>query len=147
MNLLLRYWLSLTGVDPDRDVETVVVPPEQVVPALAGGQIAGFCAAAPWGLAAELEQVGCVLLGSWDIWPFHPEKCLAVRDEWAPPIPKTLTRMLRVLMRAQVICDRPEEAAAGMEDLYGARIIRNIAVPQTGLSEIELAVTEPGSSP
>ena len=23
-NLLLRYWLALTGVDPDRDIETVV---------------------------------------------------------------------------------------------------------------------------
>ena len=34
-NLLLRYWLALTGVDPDRDIETVVVPPEQVVGALA----------------------------------------------------------------------------------------------------------------
>ena len=53
-NLLLRYWLSLTGVDPDRDIETVVVPPEQVVAALASGQIAGFCAGAPWGVAAEL---------------------------------------------------------------------------------------------
>ena len=47
-NLLLRYWLSLTGVDPDRQIETVVVPPEQVVTALASGQIAGFCAGAPW---------------------------------------------------------------------------------------------------
>ena len=82
-NLLLRYWLALTGVDPDRDIETVVVPPEQVVAALANGQIAGFCAGAPWGMAAELAGVGNVLLGTSDIWPFHPEKCLAVRDDWA----------------------------------------------------------------
>ena len=109
-NLLLRYWLALTGVDPDRDIETVVVPPEQVVPALAGGQIDGFCAGAPWGVAAEMERAGSVLLGTSDIWPFHPEKCLAVRQEWALAEPEALTRLLRVLMRAQVICDRGEEA-------------------------------------
>ena len=109
-NLLLRYWLALTGVDPDHDIETVVVPPEQVVPALAGGQIAGFCAGAPWGVTAEMAGAGSVLLGTSDIWPFHPEKCLAVREEWATANPETLTRLLRALMRAQVICDKPELA-------------------------------------
>jgi NitT/TauT family transport system ATP-binding protein/nitrate/nitrite transport system substrate-binding protein len=109
-NLLLRYWLALTGGDPDRDIETVVVPPEQVVAALANGQIAGFCAGAPWGMTAELAGTGKVLLGTSDIWPFHPEKCLAVRDDWAAANPDALTRLLRALMRAQVVCDQPEAA-------------------------------------
>ena len=119
-NLLLRYWLSLTGVDPDRDIETVVVPPEQVVPALASGQISGFCAGAPWGVSAELAGAGSVLLGTSDIWPFHPEKCLAVRDDWAAANPESLTRLLRALMRAQVICDQPEEADAVVAALVNA---------------------------
>jgi NitT/TauT family transport system ATP-binding protein/nitrate/nitrite transport system substrate-binding protein len=109
-NLLLRYWLALTGIDPDRDIETVVVPPEQAVSALAGGLIDGFCAGAPWGTTAELSGVGSVLLGTSDIWPFHPEKCLGVREEWAAANPEPLTRLLRALMRAQVICDQPEAA-------------------------------------
>jgi ABC-type nitrate/sulfonate/bicarbonate transport system substrate-binding protein len=129
-NLLLRYWLSLTGVDPDRDIETVVVPPEQVVPALANGQIAGFCAGAPWGVAAELEQVGSVLLGTSDIWPFHPEKCLAVRRDWAAANPDASTRMLRAVMRAQVICDQPEEAEhvlTALTDIEGLALPREAA--------------------
>ena len=109
-NLLLRYWLALTGVDPDRDIETVVVPPELVVEALANGQIDGFCAGAPWGTAARLSGAGEVLLGTSDIWPFHPEKCLAVRAGWAAAHPEALTRLLRALMRAQVLCDQPGEA-------------------------------------
>jgi NitT/TauT family transport system ATP-binding protein/nitrate/nitrite transport system substrate-binding protein len=109
-NLLLRYWLALTGIDPDHDIETVVVPPEHVVAALANGQIAGFCAGAPWGMQAELAGVGKVLLGTSDIWPFHPEKCLAVRDGWAGANPDALTRLLRALMRAQAVCDQPEAA-------------------------------------
>jgi two-component system, oxyanion-binding sensor len=109
-NLLLRYWLALTGVDPDRDIETVVVPPEQVVATLASGRIAGFCAGAPWGSTAEMSGAGSVLLGTSDIWPFHPEKCLAVRQDWADSNPAATTRLLRALMRAQVVCDQPEAA-------------------------------------
>jgi NitT/TauT family transport system ATP-binding protein/nitrate/nitrite transport system substrate-binding protein len=129
-NLLLRYWLALTGVDPDRDIETVVVPPEQVVAALASGQIAGFCAGAPWGVAAEMAGAGSVLLGTSDIWPFHPEKCLAVREEWARDNPDALTRLLRALMRAQVICDRPEAAdsvVAALADADGLALPREAA--------------------
>ena len=111
-NLLLRYWLALSGIDADGDIETVIVPPEQMVPALARGDIVGFCAGAPWGTVAELERVGTVLLGTSDIWPFHPEKCLAVRDDWVTANPEALTRLLRGLMRAQWICDQPEEAEA-----------------------------------
>jgi NitT/TauT family transport system ATP-binding protein/nitrate/nitrite transport system substrate-binding protein len=129
-NLLLRYWLSMTGVDPDRDIETVVVPPEQVVRALADGQIAGFCAGAPWGVAAELAGVGTVLVGTSYIWPFHPEKCLAVRQEWAAANPGTLTRLLRALIRAQITCDRPEEADGvvdALADIEGLALPRDAA--------------------
>jgi NitT/TauT family transport system ATP-binding protein/nitrate/nitrite transport system substrate-binding protein len=129
-NLLLRYWLALTGVDPDRDIETVVVPPEQVVSALASGQIAGFCAGAPWGMTAEMAGAGSVLLGTSDIWPFHPEKCLAVRDDWATANPEALTRMLRALMRTQAVCDQPESAddvVSALADEAGLALPRDAA--------------------
>ena len=63
-NLLLRYWLASGGADPDRDIETVVIPPENVVEALAAGSIAGFCAGAPWGDVAERQQAGRILIGT-----------------------------------------------------------------------------------
>jgi ABC-type nitrate/sulfonate/bicarbonate transport system substrate-binding protein len=110
-NLLLRYWLASGGADPDRDIETVVIPPEDVVDALAAGNIAGFCAGAPWGDVAEARQAGRILLGTSVIWPFHPEKCLCVGEAWAEANPDLLHRLLRAVLRAQVRCDLPEEAA------------------------------------
>src|SRR3954451_13616505 len=86
-NLLLRYWLASGGVDPDRDIETVVIPPEDVVAALAAGTISGFCAGAPWGNVAERENAGQILIGTSVIWPFHPEKCLCVSEAWADANP------------------------------------------------------------
>jgi ABC-type nitrate/sulfonate/bicarbonate transport system substrate-binding protein len=110
-NLLLRYWLASGGVDPDRDIETVVIPPEDVVDALAAGSIAGFCAGAPWGDVAEARQAGRILIGTSVIWPFHPEKCLCVGQLWADANPDLLHQLLRAVLRAQVRCDLPEEAA------------------------------------
>lgn len=111
-NLLLRYWLAASGVDPDRDIETVVVPPEDVVSALAAGRIAGFCAGAPWGDVAAARGAGQVLLGTSSIWPHHPEKCLAVGSAWAEAQPEALVHLLRAVLQAQILCDRPEEAPA-----------------------------------
>lgn len=109
-NILLRYWLASGGVDPDRDVETVVVPPENVVAALAAGSITGFCAGAPWGEVAEREGAGRILIGTSVIWPFHPEKCLCVGEAWAVANPELLHHLLRGVLRAQIRCDVADEA-------------------------------------
>ena len=49
-------------------------------------------------------------MGLSEIWPFHPEKCLAVRADWACEQPEALIRLMRALIQAQVICDLPAEA-------------------------------------
>jgi two-component system, oxyanion-binding sensor len=109
-NLLLRYWLASGGVEPDRDIETVVVPPEDVVDALAAGRISGFCAGAPWGDVAEERKAGRIVIGTSVIWPFHPEKCLCVGEAWAEANPDFLHSLLRAVLQAQRRCDRLEEA-------------------------------------
>jgi NitT/TauT family transport system ATP-binding protein/nitrate/nitrite transport system substrate-binding protein len=111
-NLLLRYWLASSGIDPDGDVEIVVIPPETVGRALAEGRIAGFCAGAPWGDVAEQERTGRILIGTSSIWPFHPEKCLCVAESWAGRHPGLLGRLLRAILHAQVRCDGAENAPA-----------------------------------
>ncbi|MDE2201022.1 MAG: ABC transporter substrate-binding protein [Rhodospirillales bacterium] len=111
-NLLLRYWLAASGADPDRAIETVIVPPAQVVEALAEGRIAGFCAGAPWGDVAAAGGAGAVLFGTSAIWAGHPEKCLAVSEDWIGRHPAALTKLLRAVLHAQRLCDDPAEAPA-----------------------------------
>jgi ABC-type nitrate/sulfonate/bicarbonate transport system substrate-binding protein len=124
-NLLLRYWLASGGVDPERDIEIVVIPPENVVEALAAGSIAGFCAGAPWGDVAERQGAGRVLIGTSAIWPFHPEKCVCAAEAWADANPELLHHLLRAVLRAQIRCDLPEQAAmiaALLADPAGLRL-------------------------
>lgn len=111
-NLLLRHWLASAGIDPDRDLEIVVIPPERVVSELAAGHIAGFCAGAPWGDLAEETGAGRILLGSSAIQPRHAEKCLGLRADWAADQPGAVAALLRALQAAQRLCDLPERAAA-----------------------------------
>ena len=111
-NLLLRHWLASAGIDPDRDLEIVVIPPERVVAELTAGHIAGFCAGAPWGDLAEQTGAGRILLGSSAIRPRHPEKCLALAADWAARESAAAAALLRALRAAQQLCDRPERASA-----------------------------------
>ncbi len=90
-NYLLRHWLALGGLDPDRDLTLAVVPPARAVRALADGKVDGFCAGEPWGSHAAALGAGRVALATGDIWPDHPEKVLAFREGLPRPAAVALT--------------------------------------------------------
>jgi NitT/TauT family transport system ATP-binding protein/nitrate/nitrite transport system substrate-binding protein len=125
-NLLLRHWLAEAGIDSDRHLEIVVVPPGQVVNELAAGRIAGFCAGAPWGEAAADRGAGRVLLGSSAIRPDHAEKCLTMVASWAASRPETAAALMRALHRAQSLCDDAARAPA-----LAALLADRLSLPET----------------
>jgi len=110
-NLLLRYWLATAGIEAGRDVKLIVVPPARAVEALTSGQIAGFCAGAPWGEVARRAGAGASVATSRDIWQHAPEKAFAVRASWAKEKPDLLAGAMRALLRAAKFCDAPENAS------------------------------------
>jgi NitT/TauT family transport system ATP-binding protein/nitrate/nitrite transport system substrate-binding protein len=110
-NLLLRYWLATAGLQAGRDVRLSVIPPARAVEALKSGQIAGFCAGAPWGEIAARSGTGINMACSDDIWRAAPEKAFAVRERWAQEHPEALKGAVRALVRAGQFCDAPENAS------------------------------------
>src|SRR5262245_5257431 len=42
-DLWIRYWLAAGGIDPDKDVSTIVVPPPQMVANMKVGNMDAFC--------------------------------------------------------------------------------------------------------
>jgi hypothetical protein len=70
-------------------------PPAHAVETLTSGQIAGFCAGAPWGEVARRAGVGVTIATSRDIWQNAPEKALAVRMRWAEERPEALAGAIR----------------------------------------------------
>lgn len=104
-NYELRYWLAAGGIDPDRDVKLVVVPPPMTSDALSAGAIDGFCVGAPWNMVAVERGVGRIVAVKEDIWPSSPEKVIGTRPEWAAQNPETLSRLIVALDRAALWCD------------------------------------------
>lgn len=110
-NLLLRYWLATAGLEVGREIRLSVVPPARAVEALRSGQVAGFCAGAPWGEIAAREGAGETVATSDDIWRNAPEKAFAVRARWAEDHPEAIKSVVRALARAGQFCDAPENAS------------------------------------
>jgi two-component system, oxyanion-binding sensor len=110
----LRYWMGAAGIDPDRDVRLLVVPPPQMVSQLKAGNIDGFCVGEPWNQAAVAQGLGRVLITSYELWNNGPEKVFGVNQEWAEQYPNTHRAVLMALLEAARWLDahenRPEVA-------------------------------------
>jgi len=104
-NLLLRYWLASGEIDPDNDVNLVVIPPSQMVHNLKAGNIDGYCVGEPWNSHAVQENLGFVIATDLDIWAGHPEKVLGMREDWVAQYPENHIALVRALLRACEYCD------------------------------------------
>lgn len=111
-NYLLRYWLSSSGIDPDRDVRLVVVPPPRMVEHLLDGAIDGYCVGAPWGQRAVDLGVGRVAISTHEIWNCHPEKVFGTTRSWAERHPNTHQALVMALIEAGRWLDEPANRSA-----------------------------------
>jgi nitrate/nitrite transport system substrate-binding protein len=44
----MRYWLGAGGIDPDKDLSLITIPPPQMVANTKVGKMDGFCVGEPW---------------------------------------------------------------------------------------------------
>jgi NitT/TauT family transport system ATP-binding protein len=91
----IRHWLAASGIDPDQDVQLVVVPPPFMVDALTTGSVDGFCVGAPWPSLAVMAGIGRIVATKAAIWPRAPEKVLGVTARWAERHGEDLARLIR----------------------------------------------------
>ena len=99
--LLLRMWLTAGGIDPDRDVRIIVLPPEQMCDSLARGVIDGFCVGEPWNSLAVMQGTGFIAATGYQVWNNAPEKVLAVTENWHKLNNASHLRLRIAVMKAQ----------------------------------------------
>jgi ABC-type nitrate/sulfonate/bicarbonate transport system substrate-binding protein len=107
-NYELRYWLAASGIDPDRDIEILVLPPPDMGDALAEGIIDGYCAGEPWNSFGVLKRGAHLATVKAAIWKSSPEKVLGVNAQWAESYPDALSALIIALDEASRWCARPE---------------------------------------
>ena len=111
-HLMLREWLRTGGVEPDRDVRVVVVPPAQMYRNLAAGTIDGFCAGEPWNSLCVREGAGVVAACSVSLNVGHMEKVLLTSGRFAAARRDDHLALIAALVEACAWCDEPQNRAA-----------------------------------
>ena len=87
-DLWIRYWLAAGGIDPDKDIETIVVPPPQMVANMKVGTMDCFCVGEPWNLQLIHQDIGYTAVNTGELWNKHPEKSFGMRAAWVDKIPE-----------------------------------------------------------
>ena len=108
-NILLQQILTKAGLSVvtkgrdgtigAREVNLVVLPPAEMVSALASKAIAGFIVAEPFNALAETNGVGKILRFSGDVWKNHAccvtflsERDINTRPEWAQRVTNAIVK-------------------------------------------------------
>ncbi|NMY31164.1 ABC transporter substrate-binding protein [Pseudomonas sp. WS 5412] len=117
----LYYWLASQGIHPLRDVESVVVPPPQMVAHLQAGRIDGLCVGEPWCASAVQQNQGFTLATSQAIWPDHPEKVLGCTQAFVEQYPNTARVLVMAILEASRFIDDSLENRRSTAQLLSAR--------------------------
>ena len=104
-DLWLRYWLAAAGIDPNKDVSTIVVPPPQMVANMKVGNMDAFCVGEPWNEQLVNQGIGFTATTTGEIWKHHPEKALGLRADFIEKNPNAVKAILMAVMEAQQWCD------------------------------------------
>jgi ABC-type nitrate/sulfonate/bicarbonate transport system substrate-binding protein len=120
---LLRQWLRAGGINPDRDVHLVVVPPPLMFSNLVAGHLDGFCVGEPWNTVTTQAHAGVSVAVSCDLAPLHPEKVLMVRADFAEQRADEHCRLIAALIEAAAYCDKAEHRPQIAEILAQPRYV------------------------
>jgi nitrate/nitrite transport system substrate-binding protein len=110
-DLWIRYWLAAAGIDPDKDIETIVVPPPQMVANMKVGTMDCFCVGEPWNEQLKNQKIGFTAITTGELWNKHPEKSFAMRADWVDKHPQATKALLMAVQDAQMWCDKAENRA------------------------------------
>src|SRR5207302_10906019 len=111
----MRYWLATGGINPDKDVYLVTIPPAQMVANMKVDKMDGYCVGEPWNARAIADKIGFTAITTQQMWKDHPEKVCAFTEEFAMKNPKAVKAVLKALHLASVHLDNLENRAKAAE--------------------------------
>ena len=119
-DLWLRYWLAAGGLDPDKDLEVITIPPPQMVANMKANTMEAFCVGEPWNDQLVAQGIGYTAVSTGQMWMNHPEKSFAMRADWVAQNPKAAVAMTAAVIEAQRWCDNPANIAK-LAEIVGGR--------------------------
>lgn len=119
-DLWIRYWLAASGIDPDRDIDLITVPPPQMVANMKANTMDAFCVGEPWHDQLISQKLGYTAVSTGQMWRDHPEKSFAMRADWVARNPRAAIALTAAIIEAQRWCDNPANVAK-LATIIGSR--------------------------
>jgi nitrate/nitrite transport system substrate-binding protein len=126
-DLWMRYWLAAGGIDPENDVDIIVVPPPQMVANMQTNTMDAFCVGEPWNAKLVKDGIGFSAVTTGELWKNHPEKSFSMRADWVDKNPNAAKAILKAVLEAQVWCDKDENKAEMAEIVSQDKYIKTKA--------------------
>jgi len=108
-----------TGTVPSDSVRLTILPPSDMVAALANRSIAGYIVAEPFNAAAETLGIGKVLRFTGDVWRDHACCVVLMREEDLATNPEWSQRVVNAVVKAQQWCSPHREETAKLLSKQG----------------------------
>ncbi len=107
-DLWMRYWLAAGGINPNEDVDIIVIPPPQMVANMETKTMDAFCVGEPWNGRLVNKKLGYTAVTTGELWKAHPEKSFSMRADWVDKNPKAAKALTMAVLEAQQWCDKDE---------------------------------------
>jgi len=109
----VRYLSAAAGVDPLKEFRIIIVPPPQMVTNVRIGAMQAYMVAEPWNTRAISgnEGIGFTFAQGKEIWLGHPDRLLAVMEDFIKNYPKTYRSLVKAMIEACQYCSKPENRA------------------------------------
>lgn len=110
-NVIVQKILRANGIEPildgkpskaNKTTKLVVLPPADMVPALASGSVAGFIVADPFNALAETTKSGKILRFTGDVWRDHACCVTVVSEAFVTDKPEAAQGLVNSLATAQL---------------------------------------------
>ncbi len=131
-DLWIRYWLAAGGIDPDKDLELITIPPPQMVANMRANTMEAFCVGEPWNDQLVAQNLGYTAVSTGQLWMNHPEKSFAMRSDWVAAHPRAAVALTAAIIEAQRWCDNPANIARMASAIGGRDYLK---VPVTDIAD------------
>jgi len=112
------------GIDPEKDISLIPVPPAQMVANMKVGGMETFCVGEPWHAQLIDQKLGYTAVLTGELWKDHPEKALSMRADWVDKNPKAAKAILVAVMEAQQWCDKAENKEEMVKIISGRQWLK-----------------------
>ncbi|MEM8614285.1 MAG: ABC transporter substrate-binding protein [Cyanobacteria bacterium P01_H01_bin.105] len=107
-NLLIRYYLATGGLDPDKDVNLLILPPPDAISKLASEKLDAFILPDNFTQRVVQDDIGFIHLLTKDLWSGHPCCAFVASQNWINSNPKTFRALNKAIIDGATYANDPD---------------------------------------